>query len=111
MPKPDLTPLELGRMSLREMEDHVQDAGALKEVMARHNNYWLGRAGESAKLTEYEVRALLGPLLIRDDRGQSLPLPAPLSTWNDAIHACARALLGLPPDAPSPLSDPEPPQR
>ena len=124
MTKPDPTPLELGRMTWMELVQAHADALGLHEaidgcscpiaieVQKRELHLHDGRAGESAKLTEYEVRALLGSDYEKARQHQIANAGTPHGGYWAGIvvgmENSARALRGLPPDAPSPLEgDPD----
>jgi hypothetical protein len=92
---------ELGALSMAEirkaiLSDPEGNDAYSREGVERYVATENGKPGRHALLTIAQVRAWLEPLLEH---------PVDQYSWANAIHACARALLALPPDAPSPLDD------
>lgn len=110
-----MTDEELGRLSSNELldrsSDHATDCSCdtCKEWDERISTHEDGKPGVSPLLSRRVVRAALGPMLHNPypETADHSSSDITQAEWdaNCVVHACARALLALPPDASSPLED------
>jgi hypothetical protein len=72
------------------------------EFDERDDAHFDGAPGRAPMLSKAQVRAVLNLVLDQEPGGLGM---VEAEVWHDAVVACARALLALPADAPSPLDE------